>query len=139
MADEQLIAQLNTALQSEYKTIFQYVQNSYMVKGMRRPAMVQWLRAQVQKEMQDAFKLADKIVAVGGIPTTDVPEITHSTKSEVILRESLTLEEETIRAYQECIRLANERGDAALRVFLEGLLAGAEADAEEVRKMIEEE
>jgi bacterioferritin len=138
MADEQLLAQLNKTLQSEYRTIFQYVQNSYMVKGMRRPAMVGWLRGMVQKEMQDAFKLADKIVSLGGIPTTEVPEITHSTKSEVILSESLALEEAAVEEYQECIRLAAAGDNTALRVFLEGALASAEEDAEEVRKMLEE-
>jgi bacterioferritin len=109
-----------------------------MVKGMRRPTMVGWLRAQVEKEMQDAFKLADKIVSLGGIPTTEVPEITHSTKSEVILQESLALEEAAVEEYTECIRLAETSGNTALRVFLEGALASAENDAEEVRKMLEE-
>ena len=138
MANEELLAQLNKTLQSEYRTIFQYVQNSYMVKGMRRPAMVGWLRSQVEKEMQDAFKLADKIVSLGGVPTTEVPEITHSTKSEVILTESLVLEEAAVKEYQECISLAEASGNTALRVFLEGALASAEDDAEEVRKMLEE-
>ena len=138
MANEQLLAQLNKTLQSEYRTIFQYVQNSYMVKGMRRPSMVSWLRTQVQKEMQDAFKLADKIVSLGGVPTTEVPNITHSTKSKVILQESLALEEAAVKEYQECIRLADACGDTGLRVFLEGALASAEEDAEEVRKMLDE-
>lgn len=136
--NEELLAQLNKTLQSEYQTIFQYVQNSYMVKGMRRPAMVSWLRNQVQKEMQDAFRLADKIVSLGGIPTTEVPEITHSTESEAILTESLVLEEAAVKEYQECIRLADASGNTALRVFLEGALASAEDDAEEIRKMLEE-
>jgi bacterioferritin (cytochrome b1) len=138
MADEKLLEQLNKALQLEYKTIFQYVQNSYLVKGMRRPSMVQWLRSQAQKEQLDAFKLADKIVALGGIPTTEIPEITHLTRSEEILRESLALEENSVRAYQECIKLANERGDTSLRLLLEELLAESENDLEEIRKMIED-
>ena len=66
-----------------------------------------------------------------------MPEITHSTKSEVILQESLALEEDAVKEYQECIRLANASGNTALRVFLEGALASAEDDAEEVRKMLE--
>ncbi len=103
MADQELLAQLNKTLQSEYRTIFQCVQNSYMVKGLQRPGIVQWLRAQVEKEMQDAFALADKIVSLGGIPTTDIPEITHSTKSEVILRESLVLEVAAVKEYEQCI------------------------------------
>ena len=138
MADEELLQQPNKALQMEYKTTFQYVQNSYLVKGMQRPSMVQWLRAQAQKEQQDAFKLADKIVSLGEIPTTEIPEITHLTKSEDILQESLALEEGSVNAYQECIKLASERGDTSLRLLLEELLASAESDLEEIRKMVEE-
>ncbi len=136
-ADSLLLAKLNEALRAEYRTIFQYLQSSYLVKGMRRPSMVQWLRAQAQKEQQDAIKLADKIVSLGGIPTTEVPEITHLTNAEDILRESISLEEDSIRAYQECIRLANERGNTSLRLLLEELLAESERDLEEIRKMVE--
>jgi bacterioferritin len=139
MAREQLVNQLNKALQNEYKSVFQYLQNSYMVKGMRRPSLVSWLRSQAQRELTDAIKLADKIVSLGGIPTTAVPEITHFTKSEQILRESLLLEENTVRTYQECIALAAQQGETSLRLLLEELLTEAEQDVEELRKMVEEE
>lgn len=139
MAREQLVNQLNKALQNEYKSVFQYLQNSYMVKGMRRPSLVSWLRSQAQRELTDAIKLADKIVSLGGIPTTAVPEITHFTKSEQILRESLLLEENTVRTYQECIMLATQQGETSLRLLLEELLTEAEQDVEELRKMVEEE
>jgi bacterioferritin (cytochrome b1) len=136
--DTELLEQLNAALQTAYKVTFQYLQNSYMVKGLGRPSMVQWLRAQAQKEQQDAIRLGDKIVALGGVPTTEVPEITHFTQSAEILRESIGLEESSIRDYQTCIDLANERGDTSLRVLLEELLANAENDLEEINKMLEE-
>jgi bacterioferritin (cytochrome b1) len=111
-----MVNPLNKALQNEYKSVFQYLQNSYMVKGIRRPSLVSWLRSQAQRELADAIKLADKIVSLDGIPTTAVPEITHFTKSAQILQESLLLEESTVRMYQECITLAVQQGDASLRL-----------------------
>ncbi|NOT55521.1 MAG: hypothetical protein HOP18_13025 [Deltaproteobacteria bacterium] len=139
MAREQVVHQLNMALQNEYKSVFQYLQNSYMVKGIRRPSLVSWLRSQAQREMADAIKLADKIVALGGIPITTVPEITHFTKSTDILRESLRLEESTVHTYQECIEMAARQDDTSLRLLLEELLTEAEQDVEELRKMVDEE
>jgi bacterioferritin len=139
VTQEKLLLELNRALQNEYRSVFQYLQNSYMVKGMRRPSIVGWLRSQAQRELQDAIKLADKIVSLGGVPTTELPEITHATRSEQILRESLLLERSAVDIYRGCIKLANQQDDTSLRLLLEELLAEAEQDVEEIQKMVVEE
>ncbi len=66
-------------------------------------------------------------------------ENTHFTKSTEILRESLRLEENTVRTYQDCITLAVQQDDTSLRLLLEELMTEAEQDVEELRKMVDEE
>ena len=70
MTTEALIEALNNDLASEYQAIIMYTTYSAQVKGPFRLMLVDFLQAEIPDEQGHAQFLADKIVALGGMPTT---------------------------------------------------------------------
>ena len=88
MDKQQLIDALNGDLAREYQAIIQYLQYSAMVKGFDRPQLAQFLRGELPEEQNHAQYLADKIVALGGVPTTEPAPVKVCRDNMEILRAS---------------------------------------------------
>src|SRR5206468_12231433 len=110
MDKQQLIDALNGDLAREYQAIIQYLQYSAMVKGFDRPQLAQFLRAELPEEQNHAQYLADKIVALGGIPTTEPAPVKVCRDNMEILRAVLEAEDTAVRNYKERILQADEFG-----------------------------
>jgi ferritin len=65
-----LIAKLNEDLAGEFGAIIQYLTYAAKVTGPYRPQLAQFFLAEVADEQLHAQFLANKIVALGGEPTT---------------------------------------------------------------------
>src|SRR5687767_878259 len=65
-----LIDGLNQDLAAEYQAIVMYVDYSARLTGPYRPALRALFQAEIGDEQRHAQFLADKIVALGGEPTT---------------------------------------------------------------------
>lgn len=136
MEKQTLIDALNSDLAREYQAIIQYIQYSAMVRGLDRPQLSQFLRGEIPDEQLHAQYLADKIAALGGIPTTDPAPVKHCTNTEEMLRAVLEAEQTAIQQYKERIRMADEFGDVGLRVQLENFVMDETNHAEEVEKLL---
>jgi bacterioferritin len=133
-----LIEALNGDLAREYQAIIQYIQYSALVRGFDRPQLAQFLRADIGEEQIHAQYLADKIVALGGVPTTTPAPVKACTDNMEILRAVLEAETTAVQQYKERIRMADEYGDIGLRVQLENFLSDETNHKEEVEKLIVE-
>ena len=129
-----VIAALNEALTLEYAAVVQYAQCSYCVKGFRRLAVAGWFFEQATKSLTHARMIGDKIVALGGIPTTRVGPVKEAQDLTSMVKLSLETERRSVTSYQAALVLAAE--DTALRVLLESRIENEQADVEELEKML---
>ena len=129
-----VIKTLNDALALEYAAVVQYAQFSYCVKGFRRLAVVDWFFEQATKSLTHARLIGDKIVALGGIPTTHVGPVGEAQDLTGMVKRSLEMERRSVESYQAALALAAD--DTALRVLLESRVEAEQADVEELEKML---
>ena len=75
MDRDTLIKNLNTDLANEYSAIIQYISYAAKVTGPFSPQMSQFFLSEVADEQLHAQFLANKIVALGGEPTTEAAPV----------------------------------------------------------------
>jgi bacterioferritin len=129
-----VIKALNDALALEYSAVVQYAQYSYCVKGFRRLAVAGWFFEQATTSLTHARMMGDKIVALGGIPTTKVGPVREAQDLTSMVKLSLEMERRSVESYQAALVLAAD--DTALRVLLESRIEAEQADVEELEKML---
>jgi len=122
MANAKIIAGLNQALEREMGNVIRYLHHSFLVRGVNRGPLVDFFRNQAKESFTHATSIGEKIVALGGHPSIDVPkmkEIGHKDVEEM-LREELESEKYEV---QEYIKLLKQTGDdIALRFLLEEII-----------------
>lgn len=110
MEKTEFVAALNEDLQTEFRSIVQYVQHIAIIKGAEYMSTVDELRLHVGQELQHALVLAEQVEFLGGIPTTTVPEPPSEADSRKALELDLKLETEQLERYRERSAQANELG-----------------------------
>ena len=131
-----MIDNLNTDLAAELGAIIQYITYAAKVTGPYRPQLAQFFLAEVTDEQAHAQFLANKIVALGGEPTT-VPEAVPpaSTNKEMVMA-VLAAEREALAGYSERAEQAAEFGDKGLVVQLEDMVRDESTHAEETERIL---
>jgi bacterioferritin len=117
------IDEMNQDLRTEYRSIVQYVQHVATLKGAEYLSTIDELRAHVNQELKHAMVLAEQVDFLGGMPTTDVPDVPTESDSRRALELDLQLETEQLHRYRDRTAQANDLGLAdvaeALRPLLE--------------------
>lgn len=123
MRTEPLIEGLNTDLANEYQAIITYITYASTVTGIHREEMKEFFMREVPDELRHAEFLANKIAALGGMPTTvPTPAPPASTLKEM-LQNALRAEEETIERYKQRREQAEALGDFGLVNDLEEIIS----------------
>jgi bacterioferritin len=114
---------LNEDLSTEFRSIVQYVQHIAILKGAEYLSTIAELEAHVAQELQHALVLAAQVEFLGGVPTTEVPDVPSSEDSREALMMDLELERAQLDRYRQRTEQANELGlpdvAEALRPLLE--------------------
>lgn len=134
MDKEQVIAELNTILSLEYTAVLQYTHEGFLLDGLERPQYLQMFRAEAAESLAHAQTVGEKIVALGGVPTTEVGEITVATDLRDMLINNLRLERGAVAAYSRALALAQD--DVPLRTMLENQVAAEQASVEELERIL---
>lgn len=137
ISKEKLVEGLNHDLAAEYQAIFQYLQQSFLLKGVGRLPFSEYLQKEAQGEMRHVEFLAEKIVALGGMPTITPLTVKVGKDLREMLQNDLEAERQAIAAYKERAKQAEEYGDIGLQVELENLLAEETHHLEELQKLLE--
>src|SRR4028118_1771052 len=82
---EQLIELLNGDLSREYQAIITYIQYSASVMGPYRQELKNFFAGEIPDETMHAQYLADKISALGGIPTVTPEAVPQETEAKKML------------------------------------------------------
>jgi bacterioferritin len=122
MDKQAFIALLNEDLESEYRSIVQYVQHSATIKGAEYLSITEELKKHLGQELNHAATLAEQIDFLGGVPSVTVPEVPVAVDAAQSLQLDLELEEEQLRRYRERVEQAKELGLADVGEALRPLL-----------------
>ncbi len=136
MDKQALIDALNEDLAGELQAIIQYLTYSAKVTGPWRPQLVTFMQTEVQDELLHAQFLADKVVALGGNPTTTPKPVPQADTPQAMLQAILAAETQAGKDYTLRAQQADEYGDKGLVVQLEDMVRDETGHAEETAKLL---
>ena len=124
---QKVISILNEGVSNELGAIIQYLWHHYMAEGMASPAIIELFEKLSRDEMKHLEGFAERVVALGGEPTTQVAPVKKGGDLKKMIRDDLEGERNAIQVYKGHIRLAAELGDTTTRRMLEEVV-GTEED-----------
>jgi bacterioferritin len=133
---ETLIQALNKDLAAELQAVIMYTTYSAKVSGPWRPQLVQFMQGEITDELGHAQFLADKIVALGGEPTTEPVPVPKANTAREMLEAIVEAEKQAVAGYTERAKQAEEYGDKALVVQLEDMVRDEQGHMEETLKLL---
>jgi bacterioferritin len=133
-----LIDGLNEDLAGELGAIVQYLTYAAKASGPLRPQLSAFFLQEIPDEQGHAQFLANKIVALGGEPTTEPRAVPKARTNREMLRAVLEAERKAIRDYTERMEQAEKAGEIALRVQLENQIVDETGHAEETERMLKD-
>ena len=110
MDRHKLVDLLNEDLETEYRSIVQYVAHIATMKGAEFTGVAEELRTHLSQELDHALTLADQIDFLDGTPSTHVPDVPDATDTKHALKLDLELEEQQLERYRERFDQADEMG-----------------------------
>lgn len=131
-----LIENLNKDLANELSAITQYITYAAKVTGPYRPQLAAFFLAEVADEQGHAQFLANKIVALGGEPTTMAAPVPPAGSNKEMVEAVLAAEREAIAGYSERAEQAEAYGDKGLVVQLEDMVRDESTHAEETERIL---
>ena len=136
MDQEKLIEHLNQDLAGELSAIIQYISYAAKATGPFRPQLAAFFLEEVVDEQQHAQFLANKIVALGGEPTTVPAPVPAATSNREMLEAVLAAERQALADYTQRAQEADEFGDKGLTVQLEDMVRDESSHAEETERIL---
>ncbi len=133
-----LIDSLNHDLANELQAIIMYTVYSAQVKGPYRPQLVQFMQGEIPDELSHAQYLADKIVSLGGVPTTTAAPVPPAEDAREMLQNILKAENEAVESYSIRAEQAKALGHIGLAVQLEDMVRDETTHYEETKKLLDE-
>ncbi len=131
-----LINNLNKDLAGELGAIVQYITYAAKVTGPYRPQLTQFFLAEVADEQLHAQYLANKIVALGGEPTTTPRPVPVAKSNLEMLKAVLTAEKQATEDYSRRAKEADAFGDKGLCVQLEDMVRDESGHADETERIL---
>ena len=136
MDKQKLIQNLNGDLAGEFCAIIQYLTYAAKATGPYRPQLTQFFLAEVADEQLHAQFLANKIVAMGGEPTTTPRPVPAAKSNRAMLEAILAAEQQATKEYTQRAKEAEEIGDKGLAVQLEDMVRDESGHSEETERML---
>ncbi|MCS6843621.1 MAG: ferritin-like domain-containing protein [Caldilineales bacterium] len=136
MDKQTLIDHLNEDLAGELGAIIQYLTYAAKATGPYRPQLSQFFLAEIADEQLHAQFLANKIVALGGEPTTTPRPVPPARTNREMLEAVLAAERKATRDYTQRAREAEAYGDKGLVVQLEEMVRDESGHSEETERIL---
>lgn len=136
MNKQTLINHLNEDLAGELGAIIQYLTYAAKVSGPYRPQLAQFFLAEVADEQLHAQYLANKIVALGGEPTTQPRPVPEAGTNRQMVEAVLAAERQAVKDYTQRAQEAEAYGDKGLVVQLEDMVRDESSHSEETERLL---
>jgi len=138
MDKTKLIEKLNDDLAHEYTAMLQYLTYATKVTGPYRPQLKSFFEAEIPDETGHAQYLAQKIVNLGGTPTTTPHPVPEAKSNHEMLKAVLDAETDAATRYTQRAKEAEEFGDVGLQVQLEDMVRDEQGHRDETRRILED-
>lgn len=138
MDKQKLIANLNEDLAGELSAIIQYTTYAAKATGPYRPQLAQFFTQEIADELGHAQFLANKIVALGGEPTTTPRPVPPAKTNKEMVEAVLTAEKQAIADYTKRAQEAEEFGDRGLVVQLDDIVRDETEHSEESARILQD-
>lgn len=133
---EELLEGLNEDLAWEFNAVITYRLFASLCSGPYRQEVREFFESEIPDELAHARFLADKIVALGGTPTSEPAPVELSTDNRKMFEIALAAERATVERYEERVRQADGLGQTGLKVRLEDLIVDETQHAEEIERIL---
>ncbi|MBI2404507.1 MAG: ferritin-like domain-containing protein [Gemmatimonadetes bacterium] len=138
MDKKELTKRLNQDLAGELGAIIQYLTYAAKATGPYRPQLAQFFLAEVPDEQAHAQFLANKIVALGGEPTTVPRPVPPAKTNRDMLLAILEAERQAVAEYTQRAKDAEAFGDKGLVVQLEDMVRDESGHSEETERILQD-
>lgn len=136
MDKQTFINHLNEDLAGELGAIIQYITYAAKATGPYRPQLAQFFLTEVADEQLHAQYLANKIVALGGEPTTQPRPVPVAQNNRQMLEAVLTAERRAVKDYTQRAQEAEAFGDKGAAVQLEDMVRDESGHSEETERIL---
>jgi bacterioferritin len=136
MDKKEMIDKLNSDLAGELGAIIQYLTYAAKATGPYRPQLSAFFLTEVADEQTHAQFLANKIVALGGEPTTVPRAVPRAQTNREMLEEVLRAERQAAADYTKRAKEAEAFGDKGLSVQLEDMVRDESGHGEETERIL---
>jgi bacterioferritin len=136
MDKQRLIDHLNQDLAGELGAVIQYLTYAAKATGPYRPQLAQFFVTEIADEQLHAQYLANKIVALGGEPTTTARPVPPAHTNREMLQAILAAERQATQDYIERAREADALNEKGLMVQLEDMVRDESGHSEETERML---
>jgi Bacterioferritin (cytochrome b1) len=130
---DELIQILNEAVTLEYTAAIQYNQHSMLLTGTNKLLYEEVFEHHAKESLNHAKMWGERIVYLGGIPTTEVGKVQQSTDILQMLEMNLAVEKKAVeiytRAHAACKHLPTQ-------FMLENHILDEDKDVEELQKLL---
>jgi bacterioferritin (cytochrome b1) len=117
------LEQLNEALSLQYRSVLGYTVAAGSVTGFEYQGLSNLLWCFAEAELEDARRIVEKIVALGGEPTTEVAGVEHRSSPEGAVAWLIDCERHALEAFQDVIPATGHTAESeALEHRLEHLI-----------------
>ncbi len=138
MEKKQLIDNLNGDLAGELSAVIQYIAYAAKATGPYRPQLAAFFAEEVADEQAHAQFLANKIIALGGEPTTTPRPVPEAKTNRAMLEAVAEAERQAVRDYSQRAQEAEEFGDKGLVVQLEDMVRDETGHLEETLRILQD-
>ena len=136
MDKQEMINVLNEDLAGELGAIIQYITYAAKATGPYRPQLSQFFLNEVPDEQGHAQYLANKIVALGGEPTTKARDVPAAKNDRAMVEAVCDAEKRAVTDYTKRAKQAEEFGDKGLVVQLEDIINDETGHLEETERLL---
>jgi bacterioferritin len=134
MDRQQVVAKLNEAISLELGALLQYHHYSQVITGQERRIWREFFFETSEEAFKHAQKFAERVVALGGIPSTEPDPVKHASELHEMLSNSLEVERRAVQVYTEALALCEDT--PAYRNLIEEQIMMEQEDVEEIEKYL---
>ena len=133
------VAKLNAALALQYRSAIEHTVIAGSLTGVQWQPLESLLWSFAESELDDARRMVQKVVAIGGTPTPDVAPFTLPDSPEAALRQLIDHECETLAAFHAVIPdTGQEPRSEAMEHRLEHLIMRKQEQVDTLRRTLGE-
>ncbi len=138
MTNQELIDDLNEAIELEVQAFLQYHYQSLLLKGLSTGTLKAMLEKESAKEAEHAKKLAARVVALGGRPATQIRSFEIGAGPDEMVRLNIAREERAVALYRKIVgSLRHKEGFELVYYEVLTILGDELEDLEEFRALLD--